>query len=407
MNPRISPTRSPRRRRRAAAVAVLGVLAMVASLLTAALVSSPARAATSVDGFVSQWNGRYADYDQAHGAQCVDLFNFYNRDVVGAPRIGVQGAAQLYAAAPGSHYDKLPAGATPRKGDVAVWGASWPYGGGHGHVAVVLADQGGNIQVLTQNPGATKIASMTKSHLTGYLRPKNLPGAAPAGHNPVGHIDEVSSPANGQVRLRGWAFDPDNSGASIDVHAYVGGSAGQAGADGYPLRAAGSRPDVNKVHRIVGNHGFDVRLNVGKVGSTRVCLYAINIGGGGNVHLGCRTVTIGNPQPKGVLDEVTARGAGVVKVRGWSYDPDQTSTSLRVHIYIGAQPGQSGAAGIDIPANVSRPDVNRAFGIGGNHGFDRLVSTKLRGRQQVCAYAINVGNGNHNPQIGCKTVTLR
>lgn len=210
----------------AARTALVAVMLMIGGLLLAFVSASPARAATTVDGFVAQWNGKYADYDGAYGAQCVDLFNFYNRDVVGAPRIGVGTAAQLYGVAPASHYEKLPANAGPRKGDVAVWGSSWPYSSA-GHVAIVLADQGGNIQVLTQNPGATKVSSMTKAHLSGYLRPRNLPGnapSAPAGKNPVGHIDEVSSPANGQVRVRGWAFDPDSTGGSGEMSSDQGTS---------------------------------------------------------------------------------------------------------------------------------------------------------------------------------------
>lgn len=390
------------------ALSIVGLLSIVLGLAGFGAVTPVAQASGAVDAFVAKWNGKHADYDGAYGAQCVDLFNFYNRDVVGAPRIGVGTAAQLFNAAPASHYLKLSAGTAPRKGDVAVWGTSWPYTSA-GHVAIVLGDQGGNISVLTQNPGATKVASMTKAHLTGYLRPRNLSSApaAPAGANPVGHIDEVSSPGNGQVRVRGWAFDPDNSGASIEVHAYVGGPAVAAGAEGYPLRAAGSRPDVNNVHRIGGNHGFNSVLNTSKVGSVNVCLYAINIGGGGNVHLGCRTVKVGDPTPKGHVDEVKVLGFGKVKVRGWSFDPDASSTSNKVHIYIGAQPGQAGAKGVEIGTTASRPDVNRTFAISGTHGFDKVLSTKARGSQKVCAYAINLGNGNHNPQIGCKTITLR
>ncbi|GAA4758613.1 hypothetical protein GCM10023217_33860 [Gordonia alkaliphila] len=63
------------------------------------------------------------------------------------------------------------------------------------------------------------------------------------------------------------------------------------------------------------------------------------------MHLGCRAVNIGDPQPKGVLDEVTAYRGGLVKVRGWSFEPDQTPASLRVHVYIGPQPGRAVASG--------------------------------------------------------------
>ena len=75
---------------------------------------SPAHANGTVDAFVNRWNGSYADYDGAYGAQCVDLFNYYNRDVVKAPRIAVNYAAQLFGAAPSSHYELSP-GVTPQR----------------------------------------------------------------------------------------------------------------------------------------------------------------------------------------------------------------------------------------------------------------------------------------------------
>ncbi|MFI8774639.1 CHAP domain-containing protein [Gordonia sp. NPDC062954] len=385
----------------AAITFIVAVLGMTIAGLTVAT-PGDASAGTSVDGFVSQWNGRHADFDGAYGAQCVDLFNFYNRDVVGAPRVRVDHAADLFGASSASHYQRLSPAATPRKGDVAVWGKDWPYGRGAGHVAIVLADQGGNIQVLTQNPGATKISSMTKNYLTGYLRPRSL-APAPRAHNPVGHIDQVASPKSGTVRVRGWAYDADNSGSSIEVHAYAGGHAGTAGAVGRALRANVARPDVNKAFGIGGNHGFDLTFDPRRYGSIPVCLYAINIGDGGNVLLGCPAVRIADPHPKGVLDEVSVVASNQVRVRGWSFDPDASGTSVKVHIYVGPQPGQPGAKAIAVTANGSRPDVNRAYGISGRHGFDHRVTVSSPRGKKVCAYAINIHRGVTNPAIGCKT----
>lgn len=107
-------------------------------------------------------------------------------------QVGVAYAAQLYGSAPLSHYSKLGPSTPAVKGDVAVWGSGLPNGtAGAGHVAIVLADQGGSLQILTQNSGATHIGSMSKAYLTGLLRPKNL---APPSNNPIGSIDEVASP---------------------------------------------------------------------------------------------------------------------------------------------------------------------------------------------------------------------
>jgi len=126
-----------------------------------------------VDAFVAKWNGKYADFDGAYGAQCVDLAQFYNRDVVGAafmttPYSG--GAKDIWSTYDRNRYTAISAGSAPMKGDVAIWGSSM--GGGYGHIAIVLGDAGNYVNTLTQNPGATKIGSITKSGLLGYLRPK-------------------------------------------------------------------------------------------------------------------------------------------------------------------------------------------------------------------------------------------
>lgn len=141
--------------------------------------SSPSLSA-KVDAFVTKHSGRYVDYDGRYGYQCVDLFNFFNRDVVGAGFIGVNYAWQLYSAAPTSKYEKLPASAAPRKGDVAIWASSLPNSGGGGHVAIVLsAPSSSTISVFEQRVrlsngtySASIVRTETKAHLIGYLRPK-------------------------------------------------------------------------------------------------------------------------------------------------------------------------------------------------------------------------------------------
>lgn len=126
------------------------------------------------DAFVSKYNNRYVDFDGRYGAQCVDLFNYFNRDVVGAGFVSAAYAFQLYGNAPTSKYDKLPASATPQKGDVAVWSSNLPGSGRAGHVAIVLSNAGGNINVLEQNrQGSPSIVhSESKNYLLGYLRPR-------------------------------------------------------------------------------------------------------------------------------------------------------------------------------------------------------------------------------------------
>lgn len=73
--------------------------------------------------------------------------------------------------------------------------------------------------------------------------------------NPKGHIDRYRCDSS----VGGWAYDPDNSGASIDVHIYIDGPAG-SGASGFTATANGDRPDVRSAFGIGGNHGFDFRI---------------------------------------------------------------------------------------------------------------------------------------------------
>ena len=101
---------------------------------------------------------------------------------------------------------------------------------------------------------------------------------------PVGHLD-LATGGTGEVRVRGWAFDPDTA-SSINVHVYVDGRAQRA------LRAAADRPDVARIYGRGTAHGFDSRVPVPS-GRHEVCVYAIDASGGANPKLACQTVDVG------------------------------------------------------------------------------------------------------------------
>ncbi len=228
----------------------------------------------------------------------------------------------------------------------------------------------------------------------------------PQGHDPEGAFDSLSSPAPGRVSVRGWAFDRDNAGAHVSIHAYVGGEAGR-GSEGNNLGAADtSRPDVNRVHGTGANHGFERVFTTRRRGNQPVCLYAINIGGGNNRLIGCKTIFVENPNPIGSLDGVTSPKAGMVQVRGWTFDRSDKVRPLDFHVYVGPDgPGREGHSGF-AKAKLPRPDVNRVYpGVGNRHGFKQKLPTGLFGDQRVCVYGINVGFGE-NDLIGCKTVRI-
>lgn len=132
--------------------------------------SAPAGLAAAVDRWVASVQGRAIDMDGAFGAQCVDLARSFSQNVVGTGPIMGNGRDWYAAGAASGAYTQVPPGQPAQKGDIACWGASW--GGGYGHVAIVLADNGGSLNTMSQNPGPARQMALGKNGLQGYLRPK-------------------------------------------------------------------------------------------------------------------------------------------------------------------------------------------------------------------------------------------
>ena len=213
----------------------------------------------------------------------------------------------------------------------------------------------------------------------------------PCLHKVVGDVNsatETTLDGRPAIRITGWAVDYDTK-ASIGVHVYLDGN--------YATQATASvpRPDVAAAIPGMGpNHGFDITIPA-PPGAHDVCVYGINSGpaGNGNPALGCRNVRVGSPF--GNLESY-ATGPSQITVSGWAIDPD-TSGPVSVHVYVDGNYAGQGAA--DQP----RPDVGQAFpSAGPNHGYSITVPMAA-GSHQVCAYAINVGNGAVNTQLGCVT----
>lgn len=117
---------------------------------------------------------------------------------------------------------------------------------------------------------------------------------AAGGDDPIGYLDLARAPAPGQIRVRGWAFDPNEPTEPIAIRLVVGGRAGEPGAASYELgTAAGSRRDVAGEYPEAGpGHGFDVSLPTVKSGRQRVCVYALDIAPGSDRLLGCKATSI-------------------------------------------------------------------------------------------------------------------
>ncbi|QJU54422.1 hypothetical protein SCB71_14875 [Herbiconiux sp. KACC 21604] len=107
-----------------------------------------------------------------------------------------------------------------------------------------------------------------------------------------------------------------------------------------------------------------------------------------------------NHNPFGSIDGATA-DLKTVTLRGWAQDLD-TRNPIQVYVWSGGNYLTGSFAGA-FTANGSRPDVDKVYGNGANHGFS--ISLPATGKPtQYCLYAINVGAGENEP-LGCPTVS--
>lgn len=256
---------------------------------------------------------------------------------------------------------------------------------------------------------------------TGNADSTGSGGGAPAAssqadRSPSGTIDGLNC-----NQFNGWAYDPDKSSFSIRVDIYIDGAGVTS------TTANTSRPDVNTAHGITGSHGFAWSLlDKFKDGKThQAALFAIGVDANGNLNGNNPQITAysfssnGNfgpcgaaptqtqtptqtpapvsgsdRSPSGVIDSLSCSQFG-----GWAFDPDKSSFSIRVDIYI------DGVGVTSTTTNISRLDVNKAQGISGNHGFAWALPAKYKDGKthKAVLYAIGVDtngklNGN-NSQI--------
>ena len=134
----------------------------------------------TLDEFVKKYNGKKIDYDGRYGAQCVDVFRQYCKDVLKIPHTGgVVGASDLY-----TKYEALPleqkyfnrlvyAGGKPEAGDVVIFAPT--KSNKYGHVAIVLDASSEEIAVFEQDgfkQDGAHVGSWSYGRVLGFLRKK-------------------------------------------------------------------------------------------------------------------------------------------------------------------------------------------------------------------------------------------
>ena len=112
-------------------------------------------------------------------------------------------------------------------------------------------------------------------------------------NNPLGAVDNLSGGV-GIINVSGWAFDSDDTSASLNIHVYIGDEG-----HGW-ISANKERTDVNKVHGCGDYHGYAETIKTAKTGTQTVEIYAINVGGGANVllHRGIVNIMADSASPK-------------------------------------------------------------------------------------------------------------
>lgn len=134
----------------------------------------------TISEFVTKYIGKKVDYDNAYGAQCVDLFRQCSKEVYGTPHTGiVTGAKDVFL-----NYEKLPiekqyyervfesSHSTPYAGDFVIWGETNT--NKFGHIAIVLGvTQDGKLLVFEQDgfkQDGAKLSIKSTNNVLGYLR---------------------------------------------------------------------------------------------------------------------------------------------------------------------------------------------------------------------------------------------
>lgn len=130
----------------------------------------------TLDEFIKKYEQKQVDYDKAFGAQCVDLFRQYSKEVLNISQHtgAVEGAKDLYI-----NFDEMPLMDkyfqkvyTPQKGDIAIFDGN--KSNKYGHVAIVLYVTNKTIIVFEQDgynqEKGCHFGMWDYSRLLGFLR---------------------------------------------------------------------------------------------------------------------------------------------------------------------------------------------------------------------------------------------
>ena len=230
-------------------------------------------AIATVDSWVGQQ--KYVSWNTAYAGECTALIQAYMQ-YLGFSRneINLNGADTYWDGreTPPAGITKIQ-GAKPQKGDIIIYK-------NNGHVAI-YADEN---TTYNQNYAYKRYVTKNGNYLTDITQGQQYWGVwrpnFTTDHIPVGYVDDVTTTAN-TVTVTGWAYDPDRSSQSLDIHVYIGES-DQNRELGKVGTANLSSQDVDNQYGITGNHRFSITFETNRVGTQKIWVYPINIDKNGN-----------------------------------------------------------------------------------------------------------------------------
>ena len=231
-------------------------------------------AIATVDSWVGQQ--KYVSWNTAYAGECTAFIQAYMQYLgFSKSEINLMGADSYWdgRATPPAGITRIE-GATPQKGDILIYKNT-------GHVAIYADENTTYHQNYNNKRYVVKCGNYLKDKWStqqywGVWRPNFT-----TDHIPVGYVDDVTTTAN-TVTVTGWAYDPDRSSQSLDIHVYIGES-DQNRELGKVGTANLSSQDVDNQYGITGNHRFSITFETNRVGTQKIWVYPINIDKNGNV----------------------------------------------------------------------------------------------------------------------------
>ncbi|MCR5719655.1 MAG: DUF4214 domain-containing protein, partial [Lachnospiraceae bacterium] len=184
------------------------------------------------------------------------------------------------------------AGFIPKKGDLILFETSGGYGDGPDHIGIVYEYSNGTVYYVNGNNSNGEVASqsiaLSSSSVFGFCRPDYIDNELP-----VGCADNLWCDGHGEIQFYGWAFDPDNSDASITVEGYIDRTS-ESGSPDFATRTGLQRVDVKDAYGTGEYSGFADTVYLNQRGIHTVNIYAVDINTGERKHLKTFTVDIQN-----------------------------------------------------------------------------------------------------------------